>query len=70
MITQRQLADMLSVSPQMISRWKLGRCGLSVSTAIRWAAILNIEFRTLITAPPDPKIRARLLGLKKKGGGN
>lgn len=63
MITQRQLADMLSVSPQMVSKWKLGKVGISVNTALRWAKVLNVDFMTLLTAKPDKKLRAWLLGL-------
>lgn len=62
-MNQTQLAEILDVSPQFISKWKLGQTGLKVSTAIRWSAILNVDFNVLMTAKPDPKTRARLLGL-------
>ena len=65
-MNQRQLADLLGCSQQFISKWLNGKSGLKVTTAMRWATILNIDFKSLVTAKPDRKFRLKLL--KKKGG--
>lgn len=64
-MTQRQLAVMLGVSPQFISKWLAGKCNLSVSTAMRWASILKIDFGVLVMAVPDAKTRAKLIGFER-----
>lgn len=67
-MTQSELAGILDVSPQFLSKWLNGLSGLKVSTAVRWSAVLNVDFKILMTCKPDRKIRAKLLGLKPKGG--
>lgn len=64
-MTQREMADILGVSPQFVSKWLNGKSGLSVSTAMRWAAILNVDFRALVTAKKDKEFRLKLLGLER-----
>lgn len=66
MRSQRELADLLGVSPQFLSKWKLGKTGLSISTAMRWSTILNVDLTVLLTAKKN--IRPALLGLEKKKG--
>lgn len=63
MVTQKQMALKLGVSPQFISRWKKGQSGISVKTALKWSKILGVEFKLLMTA--TPKQRIKILGLKK-----
>lgn len=62
MITQKEIAERLGVSPQMISKWKHGKSGISVKTALRWSKILKVDFKKLMTAKPDD--REKILGLK------
>lgn len=64
-MTQRQLADMLGVSSQFVSKWINGKTGLSVTTAIRWAAILNVDFSALIMAKPNRAYRSKLIGFER-----
>lgn len=68
-MTQYKLAIKLGVSPQFLSKWKHGKTGLKASTAVRWSAILNIDFQTLMLAKRDVKIRSLLLGINQKKGG-
>lgn len=61
--TQKQIADAIGVSPQQISRYKLGLSGLSTKTAIKLAKYLRVDFQQLMIA--HPRDRPKLLGLKK-----
>lgn len=65
-MTQKELSMILGVTPQFLSKWKLGKSGLKVSTAIRWSVLLNTDFKILMTAAADPKIRSKMLGLKNR----
>lgn len=64
-MNQSNIALKLGVSRQFISKWINGKSGISVSTAMRWSTILNIDFKILITAEPKRKIREKLIGLDK-----
>lgn len=63
-MTQKELSMILGVTPQFLSKWKLGKSGLKVSTAVRWSVLLNIDFKILMTASADPIVRSKMLGLK------
>ena len=64
-MTQKELAEILGCSQQFISKWKNGIRGLKLTTALKWAAKLDIDKDILIYAPKNPKIRATILGIKK-----
>lgn len=67
MTTQKEIAEKLGVTPQFISRWKLGESGLSVRMGLRWSKILDVDFKVIMTAKSRKK-REKILGLKPKGG--
>lgn len=64
-MNQSDIALKLGVSRQFISKWVNGKSGLNVSTAVRWATILNIDFTILVMAPKNKKQREKLIGLSK-----
>lgn len=51
-LTQKQLAEMLGVSPQYVNKFLHGQEDIKVSTALRYGKILGIN---LIEIPDEPR---------------
>jgi transcriptional regulator with XRE-family HTH domain len=60
-LSQNELAKLLGCSVTFLSNWKNGKKDIKVSTAKKWAKVLNVEPADLLLA--NVAERPRLLGL-------